>query len=118
MSTIWENTDGCADQYLYTTALYLLSMLAHAYNFIIDHVVGAPGHEKEVLDVLNANEKRFISMLMATVKLTGSTDYDSYMAMYPSTTNTDIILAREIKNILKCHMQQLSSQHSHFAVCM
>ena len=34
-STIWESTDGCADQYRWATALYLLPMLAHAYNTII-----------------------------------------------------------------------------------
>ena len=29
MSTIWENTDVCVDQYGCVTALYLLSMLEH-----------------------------------------------------------------------------------------
>ena len=46
MITIWENNDGCAEQYRCATELYLLSMLAHAYNIIIDHGVGAPGHQR------------------------------------------------------------------------
>ena len=62
MITIWENTDGCEDQYLCATALYLLSMLAHAYNIIIDCGVGSPGHGIEVVDGLN---------VMKTVQLTG-----------------------------------------------
>ena len=36
ISTIWENTDGCTDKYRFATEIYLLSMLAHSYNVIID----------------------------------------------------------------------------------
>ena len=59
-STIWENTDGCAEQYKCTTALYLLSILSHAYNIVIDSGVGAPVHGKDVVDGLNAADKRFL----------------------------------------------------------
>ena len=44
MSNIGENTGGCAEQYRYETALYLLLMLAHAYNIIIDRGVRVPVH--------------------------------------------------------------------------
>ena len=44
MIRIWKNKDVYADKYKCVTALYLLSMLAHAYNIIIDNGVGAPGH--------------------------------------------------------------------------
>ena len=60
MSTIWGNTCGCAEKYRCATALYLLSILAHRYNIIIDHGVGVPGHVREVVDGLNATEKRSI----------------------------------------------------------
>ena len=53
LSTIWENKYVCAYQYIYATALYLLSILAHAYNVIIDHSVGSPGYGREVVDGLN-----------------------------------------------------------------
>ena len=49
------------------TALYLLSMLVHAYNITIDHDVGAPGHGREVVNVLNATEKWFLSVIITTV---------------------------------------------------
>ena len=55
MSTIWGNTDGCAEQYRCATALYLLSMLAHAYNTITDRGGGSPGHGIEPVDGFNAN---------------------------------------------------------------
>ena len=60
MSTIWVNTVGCVEQYHCETVLYLLSMLEHSYNIIIDRVVGAPGYGIEVVDGLNDNYKRFL----------------------------------------------------------
>ena len=42
--TIYENTDGCIEQYIFNISLYLLSMLAHKYNVIIGSGFGAPGH--------------------------------------------------------------------------
>ena len=54
MGIIWENTDAFADQYWCATVLYLLSMLAHAYNIIIDRGVGAPVNGRDVVDGLNA----------------------------------------------------------------
>ena len=79
------------------TVLYLLSMLEHAYNIIIDHGVGAPEHVREVFDGLNATEKGFLSMLITTVQLTGVADYNSQMAMHTSTANIDISLEREFQ---------------------
>ena len=48
MITIWENIYGCEEQYCCATVLYLLSMLEHAYNIIIDFRFGAPRHIREV----------------------------------------------------------------------
>ena len=36
LSTIWENTDGCAEQYRCAFALYLISVLSQCYSIIID----------------------------------------------------------------------------------
>ena len=58
MSTIWENTDGFAEQHFCETALYLLSLLAHAYNIIFDCGVGAPVNSREVVDGLNCIRKQ------------------------------------------------------------
>ena len=71
MITIWENMDGCAEQFLCATALCLISMLACAYNIILDCGVGALLHRREVVDGLNATYIRFILMLMTTLQLTG-----------------------------------------------
>ena len=63
LSTIWENTDGCAEQYRCASALYLMSVMSQIYSIIIDRIISAPGHGKEVVDGLNAVDKRYIYQL-------------------------------------------------------
>ena len=60
LSTIWENTDGFAEQYRCASALYLMSVMSQTYSIIIDQGISAPGHGKEVVDGLNAVDKRYI----------------------------------------------------------
>ena len=36
LSTIWENTAGCAEQYRRASALYLMSVLSQCFSIIID----------------------------------------------------------------------------------
>ena len=57
-SNIWDNTEGCAENYRCSTALYLLSILSQSFNIIIDHGISVPGHKREVVDNLNATYKR------------------------------------------------------------
>ena len=57
LSTIWENTDGCAEQYRCASSLYLMSVMSQCYYIIIDQGISAPGHGKEVRDGLNAVDK-------------------------------------------------------------
>ena len=60
LSTIWENNDGCTEQYRCSSALYLMSVLYQCYSIIIDQGISAPGHGKKEVDVLNAIYKRYI----------------------------------------------------------
>ena len=76
-------------------------MLEHAYNIIIDCVVVAPGHVREIVDGLNATDKRFLSMLMTNVQLPGASAYYSQMTIHTSTSNTDITLASKFENIFQ-----------------
>ena len=43
---IWENTDGCAEQYRFASALYLMPVMSQCYYIIIDRGISAPGHGK------------------------------------------------------------------------
>ena len=82
---IWESNDGCMEQYQCKTALYLPSMLAHAYDIIIDHNVRYPGHGREVVDDFNSTEKRFLSIFMTTMKILDRAVYDAHMEIHTPT---------------------------------
>ena len=49
MSTVWENTDGCAKQYMCTLDIYLITVLSSSYVIIMDRVINAPCHGKMLL---------------------------------------------------------------------
>ena len=55
------NADGCAEKYSCASALYLMSVMSQTYSIIIDRGISAPGHRKEVVDVLNAVVNTFCS---------------------------------------------------------
>ena len=57
LSTIWENTDGCEEQYRRASELYLMSVMSQTYSIIIYRGISAPGHGKEVVDVINSVDK-------------------------------------------------------------
>ena len=60
ISKIWGNTDGRTEKYRCATALYLLSMLTHTYNIIIDRGVGSSGHVQEDVSGFNATYERLL----------------------------------------------------------
>ena len=48
-----------------------MSVISQTYSLIINWGISAPGHGKEVVDGLNAVDKRYIYQLMSKVQLTG-----------------------------------------------
>ena len=101
MITIWENTDGCAEQYICASAMYFMSVMSHFYSIIIYRGVSAPGHCKEVVDVLNDFDKCYIYQLMPTVHLTVSNRFNSQMQMHTGTQIDNVNLAKEFQHYLK-----------------
>ena len=49
-----------------------MSVMSHTYSIIIDRGISAPEHGKEVVDGLNAVDKRYIYQLISKVQLPGS----------------------------------------------
>ena len=77
-----ENTDICVNKYICATAIYLLSILEHTYNIIIDHGVLSLRHSRELVHGLNFPEKKSLSMLMTTMQLPGATGYEKHMTIH------------------------------------
>ena len=57
MSTVWEDTDGCAKKYMCALTIYLMTVLSSSYGIMMDRAVNAPCHGKNVVDGLNSMEK-------------------------------------------------------------
>ena len=78
-----------------------MSVMSQTYSIIIDRGISAPGHGKEVVDVINAVDKRYIYQLMSKVQLPGSIRFDSQIKIYAGTEKKDVSLAREFKDHLE-----------------
>ena len=52
------------------------------YSVIFDRGIRAPGHGKEVVDVIHAVDKRYIYQFMSNVKLHVSEIFDYQMQMH------------------------------------
>ena len=76
LSTIWGNTYVCAEIYICASVLYIMSFLSQIQSIIIDRVISAPGHDKEVVYALNSIDKRYMYQLMSNVQLLGSKQFD------------------------------------------
>ena len=57
--------------------LHLLSIMSQAFNIIIGLGISTPVHDREVVDGLNATEKRFVFQFMATVQLPDGQQFDT-----------------------------------------
>ena len=78
-----------------------MSVMSQTYSIIIDRGISAPGHGKEVVDGINAVDKRYIYKLMYKVQLPGSVRFDSQIIIYTGTENKYVSLAKELKNHLE-----------------
>ena len=92
LSTIWVNTNGCAEQYRCNTAPYLMSVLSQRYSIIFDQGISASGHGKEVVDGLNDISKLYMYQLISTVYLPGSKVFDEQIPMHSCTPEKDVSL--------------------------
>ena len=95
LSKIWGNTDGCAEQYICVSALYLMSVMSQCYSVIVDSGISAPVHDKEVDNGLNAIDKCYIYPLMYNVQLPRSKIFDSHILMYYCTQDNDFSMDKK-----------------------
>ena len=59
MSTVWEDTNGCAKKYIFALDIYLMTVLSSSNVIIMDCVMNARCHVNNVVDVLNATDEHF-----------------------------------------------------------
>ena len=69
--------------------------MSQCYSIIIYQCISAPGHGKEVVNVLNDVDKRYIYQLIFEFQLPGSKIYDSQIQIHTGTKKYDVSLAKE-----------------------
>ena len=68
--------------------------MSQCYSIIIDLEISAPGYIKEVIDGLNAVDKRYIYQLMSTFQIPGWNILDSHIQMHTGNQRDYVNLAR------------------------
>ena len=64
-------------------------------SIVIDRGISSPWHGKEVVDVLNYVDKRYIDKLMSTVQLPGLNIFDSQIQIHTGNQKDYVSLAKE-----------------------
>ena len=59
MSIVQKDTDGCAKQYRCDLSINFMTLLSYSYGTIMDRVINASGHGKNVVDEFNAMYKHY-----------------------------------------------------------
>ena len=81
-SILYDETDGCGNQYYCGTAIYLLIVLVLQYGIVIDRAIGDPGHGKDIVDGLNATDKHFLQGKMCIIGSPEANDGKKRMAAH------------------------------------
>ena len=71
-----------------------MSVLSQLHSIIFDWGISAPEHGKEVVDCLNAIDKRYIYQLISTVQISGSKIFGKNILMHSCTPKNDVSLAK------------------------
>ena len=82
MSTVLEDTNGCAKQYRCALSIYLMNVLSSLYGIIMYHAIKEPGHGKNVVDGINATDKLYLKGKMELIGKLASND-TPYIVMPP-----------------------------------
>jgi hypothetical protein len=88
-------TDGCGKQYRCGSALYLLSLLASQKHVVVDRAIGASGHGKDIVDGLNATDKRFLKGKMCPIGSPEANDSAHRMVAHSMVEGASKSLAEE-----------------------
>ena len=73
---MWNHTYGCANHYRCALAIYILPCIALEFSIIVDRIVEAPGHKKDMVDVMNYIDKWMLKLAITKLLNTELIIYD------------------------------------------
>ena len=100
VSTVWEDTNGCAKQYMCALAIYLMTVLSSSYGIIMDREINATGHVNNFFDGLNATEKRFLREQMEIIGKLATKDTPNIGMLPSDSKDVSIIFLDQCIHIL------------------
>ena len=60
-STVWEETDGCENQYIYELSIYVMTTFSLTLKISIYISIDTLSNGKDAVDGLNSIDKRYMS---------------------------------------------------------
>jgi hypothetical protein len=112
-TTILVDADGCCKQYRCGNSKFFNSLLSSTHGITIDQAIGAPGHGKDVVEGLNAINKRYLSGNMCLIGATELNDSDKLMQAHAMINGTESkSLAEECKRLCEAK-ERVSGVKSH-----
>ena len=100
--TFWESTDGYSKQYRCGSALFFLCYISFKYKIIIDRMIGAPGHGKNLVDSINTSDKTYLKDKMCMIRTPEVDDCSKRIKAHSMIDNTYYIFAEECKRLCEC----------------
>ena len=96
----WDQTDGCANQYRFSIAYYLMSFLSKSYQIVLNRAVDTPGHGKDVVDGFKDVQKRYLATCLR-MRSTPEKDkiYSKCMRVDTMTDKGEISFAEEFNRL-------------------
>lgn len=86
-----------------------MSAISKKYGIVIDCAVGAPGHGKDIVDGLNAVDKRYLKTAMFRVINPEENGSEKTMNSHSATATGSFSFAEECKSILQHHADHVSN---------
>ena len=96
--------DGCSNQYSCAPAIYILSCIALIFSIIVDRVIFAPIHGKDVVDGLNARDKWMLKLEMANISnpelIFDNPNFYKFAQVHKNGSHQAVILSKEYWSVL------------------
>ena len=98
---MWDQTDGCANQYRSSIVYYLMSFLSKSYQTVLDRAVDTPVHGKYVVYGFNVVQKRYLATFLRMRSASEADKIESKrMHVDAMTEKRELIFDKECKRLL------------------
>ena len=98
---MWDQTDGCANQYMCSIAYYLMYFLSKSYQIVLDRAVDTSGYEKYAVDGFNGFQKQYLATCLRMRSTPEVENIDSKrMRVNAMTEKGEVIFDEECKHLL------------------